>query len=78
MARLVAIKCPNCNGPLEAPDDRPRFFCQFCGTPVVLADALREQESRDTAPSDGVDRPKPAVPIPEKLHVEEYGEELTI
>lgn len=77
MPRLIAIKCPSCNAPLETPEDRPSFFCQFCGTPVVVEEALRRESAAAVTPQSG-DGPKPSVPIPEKLHVEDLGGELTI
>ena len=74
---MIALKCPACNGPLEAPEDRPKFFCQFCGTPVLLDEALRRQSQEADRPAPH-GRPKPAVPIPDSLEIEEFGDELTI
>ncbi len=71
---MIALKCPNCNAPLSVPEDQPRFFCQFCGTPVILSEALRPQPE----PSAAGNSDRLTVPIPDHLHVEEFGNELTI
>ena len=68
MAELTALKCPCCDAPLTAPEGRGQFYCQFCGTPVSV---LREKESEERAS----DKP---VSIPEKLQVQEFGNELRI
>jgi predicted RNA-binding Zn-ribbon protein involved in translation (DUF1610 family) len=73
MPRMIALKCPSCDAPLEAPEDRSRFFCHFCGTPIEREQA--PQVAIDAAPRTPLPR---AVPIPSKLHVEELGDELTI
>ena len=76
MARMLALKCPACNAPLEAPADRPRFFCRFCGTPVELSELDRSgSDDRNEAPPS---KPKPLVPIPDELQVETFGDELMI
>ncbi|MCA9055222.1 MAG: hypothetical protein KDA75_15385 [Planctomycetaceae bacterium] len=73
---MIALKCPACNAPLEAPADRPRFFCRFCGTPVELSDLqIDSPDGSHQAPSAS---PKPVVPIPDHLQVETFGDELTI
>lgn len=71
MSQLTPLKCPCCDAPLTAPEGRGQFFCQFCGTPVTIP---ASPNSADSATSG----PKPAVAIPEKLNVEEYGGELRI
>lgn len=68
----IALKCPACDAPLSAPDGRGQFYCQFCGTPVTVPSLSSAQQSTS------VDEPKPAVAIPEKLQVEEWGDELRI
>src|SRR5262245_25035924 len=76
MAQTIALKCPGCNAPLEAADDRPQFYCQFCGTRVVLADAVAKQNPPPHP--NGPVRERGDVAIPEKLEVLEYGDELSI
>lgn len=76
MPRMIALKCPSCNGPLEVPDDRERFFCQFCGSPVVLAEALGRGESGRTPRT--LDPSEVRVAIPEHIHIQNLGDELTI
>lgn len=74
MPRMIALKCPNCNAPLQAPEDCERYFCQFCGTPVLVA-APGQNKRRDPASSRGVARPRP---VPEQLQIEELGGELKL
>jgi hypothetical protein len=65
----LPLKCPCCDAPLTPPEGRGNFYCQFCGTPVVIPGP-----DQSAAPSG----PKPAVAIPDTLHVEELGGELRI
>lgn len=73
MPRLLALKCPSCNAPLEVGDDQERVLCQFCGSPVVVATAprLSPAEAASVVAS-------PPVLIPEKLDIREEPEGLTI
>ncbi|MEZ6057336.1 MAG: hypothetical protein R3C01_11590 [Planctomycetaceae bacterium] len=84
MSAPRALKCPSCDGPLEIPEGRGMFYCQFCGTPVTVP---REQidwhdagssQSTSSASSSMPQGIKPVVAIPDKLRVEEFGDELTI
>jgi hypothetical protein len=68
-AEPLPLKCPCCDAPLTPPAGRGNFYCQFCGTPVVIPGS-----DQSSVPSD----PKPAVAIPDKLRVEELGGELRI
>jgi hypothetical protein len=76
MPRMIALKCPNCNGPLEVPDDRERFYCQFCGSPVVRPEAAGGEEAGRDFPSPR--DPGVRVAIPDKLQIQDFGDELTI
>lgn len=76
MPRMIALKCPSCHGPLQVPDNHERFFCQFCGSPVVLADALGSGDAGESMPSPRHSEAR--VPIPEKLQIQDFGDELTI
>jgi hypothetical protein len=75
---MVALKCPSCNAPLQAPDDVPRFTCQFCGMSVVPAEARRAADAVAGDSPVTESAAKPAVPIPEKLQIDEFGDELTL
>jgi hypothetical protein len=70
--RTIALDCPNCDAPLQAPEGREQIFCQFCGTPVVVQRAPRLKSDREAPPEDV------SVPIPAKLSIEDHGDELTI
>lgn len=76
MDRMIALKCPSCHGPLQVPADRERIFCQFCGASVVLAEALGRGAPRQTEP--GPRSSEVRVAIPEHLHIQDLGGELTI
>jgi hypothetical protein len=69
-----ALKCPACNGPLEIPEGRSQFYCHYCGTPVVVpqenADGFREGDLDESLGK--------AVVIPDKLKVEDWGDELLL
>lgn len=72
MADVIKLDCPSCAAPLEVPDEREQFYCQFCGTAVVVP--------RPEAGDDG-DRgthKRGPIAIPQKLVVHDYGNELTI
>lgn len=73
MAQPTPLKCPCCDAPLTPPEGRGQFYCQFCGTPVAIP--ARQPDSPEDAPFSG---PKPAVPVPDQLCVEERGGELRI
>lgn len=36
--RTIAVKCPNCSAALNLEEGRTSYFCQYCGTPVILDD----------------------------------------
>lgn len=40
--KLVALKCPNCNSDIELDKDREFGFCNYCGTKIVVADAVQK------------------------------------
>ena len=44
---LLALKCPNCNGDIELDADREFGFCRFCGTKVMIQDALSKTVKLD-------------------------------
>ena len=37
--KLVAAKCPSCGADIRMPEDKKRFFCQYCGTQILLEDS---------------------------------------
>jgi len=74
MNRPLAYDCPNCNAPLQIPAGRQQFFCQFCGTSLTVP---RTPATARRGDSDS-GQPKPLVPIPEKLRVQELGRDLRI
>lgn len=71
---MIALKCPACNAPLQVPDRQSRSLCTFCGTPI----ALRDLAPAAAMPPAGDTNGSAAVPIPDKLQVAEFGDELTI
>lgn len=40
--KLVALKCPNCNADIELDKDREFGFCNYCGTKIMVADAVQK------------------------------------
>ena len=34
--KLLQMKCPNCNADLQIDDGIESFFCQYCGTKIIL------------------------------------------
>lgn len=34
--KLLQMKCPNCNADLQIDDGLESFFCQYCGTKIIL------------------------------------------
>lgn len=38
--KLVSLRCPHCNGELEVDDQREIFFCQYCGSKLILEEAI--------------------------------------
>ncbi|MFV0446600.1 MAG: hypothetical protein ACK5Q5_23770 [Planctomycetaceae bacterium] len=72
------MTCPECGAPLQAPEDQPRFFCQFCGTQVEQSAPRPEPSSQAGSPYPRRTGRKPSVPIPEKLQIEDYGGDLAI
>lgn len=71
MSDVIKLNCPACAAPLEVPDRRVQFYCQFCGTAVIVP-----RPAQVDAPNEVFDQ-GPVV-IPEKLVVHDYGNELTI
>ena len=44
---LVALKCPNCGGDLQFEDSHDFGFCQYCGTKIMLQEALTHKVELD-------------------------------
>lgn len=40
--KLIAMKCPCCNGELNADQDREFIFCQYCGAKIMIEDELKK------------------------------------
>jgi DNA-directed RNA polymerase subunit RPC12/RpoP len=36
-----AAKCPNCAGDIQVPDDRDTVKCMYCGSDIVVREAIR-------------------------------------
>lgn len=36
LVKLLQMKCPNCNANLQVDDGIESFFCQYCGTKIIL------------------------------------------
>lgn len=39
-----AAKCPNCGGILQLDDSNETGFCQFCGSRIVVRDAIQKMK----------------------------------
>lgn len=40
--KTIALKCPNCNADIELDQDREFGFCNYCGTKIMIADAVQK------------------------------------
>lgn len=40
--KLIAMKCPCCNGELNVDSDREFCFCQYCGTKIMIDDEIKK------------------------------------
>ena len=40
--KIIALKCPNCNADIELDQDREFGFCNYCGTKIMIADAVQK------------------------------------
>lgn len=40
--KIVALKCPNCNADIELDQDREFGFCNYCGTKIMIGDAVQK------------------------------------
>lgn len=40
--KLIAMKCPCCNGELNVDGDREFCFCQYCGTKIMIDDEIKK------------------------------------
>lgn len=38
MAKLITVKCPHCGSSLNVDDGLDTFYCQYCGTKIVMTD----------------------------------------
>ena len=36
MKKLIKLKCPNCNADLSFKEERENYFCEYCGTKLLL------------------------------------------
>ncbi len=70
---MISLKCPNCDAPLEVPEGRSLYFCQFCGGQVV-GKHFPQQQTHDVPAR----KSKSAPGIPEILNVEDDGYRLQI
>lgn len=43
--KLIALKCPCCNGDINVESDRDFCFCQYCGTKIVVEDETKKLKS---------------------------------
>ncbi len=44
---IVALKCPNCGGDLQFEDSHDFGFCQYCGTKIMLQEAVTQKVEMD-------------------------------
>lgn len=71
-----SLTCPGCKAPLEPPPGRTQFFCQFCGSTVVIpAEYQTPGPSRSDDDDDEVLAPAPDL---SKFQIDKFGDELTI
>lgn len=40
--KIIALKCPNCNADIELDQDREFGFCNYCGSKIMIADAVQK------------------------------------
>ena len=40
--KIIALKCPNCNADIELNQDKEFGFCNYCGTKIMIADAVQK------------------------------------
>lgn len=40
--KIIALKCPNCNANIELNRDKEFGFCNYCGTKIMIADAVQK------------------------------------
>ena len=36
--KLIKLNCPNCNSPLDVPENEKNIKCKYCGTPIAIDD----------------------------------------
>lgn len=48
---LITLSCPNCNGELKLEDNKNQWFCQYCGSKVVLEEQKIEIKGNVTLDS---------------------------
>lgn len=44
MAKLLKLKCPECNAPLDIDLSKPVKYCMYCGTPIFFDDGVKRIE----------------------------------
>ena len=41
MTKIIPLKCPGCNANIEIESGRKQYFCQYCGTKILVDDSSR-------------------------------------
>ncbi|MCX7002558.1 MAG: tetratricopeptide repeat protein [bacterium] len=49
MSTFKSGQCPNCGGDLQVPDDKNTILCMYCGSKVVVADAVQKAAGANIA-----------------------------
>lgn len=49
-AAVLALECPRCNAPLDAPEGARRATCKYCGALAAIVDPAMRPPSRSPAP----------------------------
>ena len=44
---LKSAKCPNCSGELSLPDDKDVIYCMYCGSSIIVREAIKVIHSED-------------------------------
>ena len=44
MAKILKLKCPECNAPINIDIKKPARYCSYCGTPIYFDDGVKRFE----------------------------------
>ena len=58
MSRMKSVTCPNCGASLSVDENRDAFFCEYCGTQIVINPESYKFESNEKCEIHIVDHAK--------------------